>query len=235
MKITDLFVIKEKEHTVERKKANRAIAYVTYAFAILFAFLIVYLLWYTYFRGPEDINNSYNPRQDIYAKRVIRGEILSRNGDVLAYTDTDENGNEKRVYPYGPLFAHAVGFSTHGKTGVELNTNIRLLTSNRPVLERVSNALSGNKSIGDNVVTTLDPYIQKAAYDALSTYKGAIIATDIKTGEILCLVSKPDFDPNSIATDWDRINDDKESSALLNRVTQGLYPPGSTFKIVTAM
>ncbi|MCR4741091.1 MAG: penicillin-binding protein 2 [Lachnospiraceae bacterium] len=235
MKFSELFTIRDKEHRVERKKENRAIAYITYAFVLIFVVLIVYLLWYTYFRGPEDINNSYNPRQDIYAARVVRGGILSRDGEVLACTEKHENGDEERVYPYGPLFAHAVGFSTHGKTGVELNTNIRLLTSNRPVLERASNALSGKKSAGDNVITTLDLGMQKAAYDALASYKGAIVASDVKTGEILCMVSKPDFDPNTIDTDWERINADTGSGILLNRATQGLYPPGSTFKIITTL
>ncbi len=220
---------------IDKKRANRSIAYVTYAFVLLFLVLIVYIVYYTIFRGPEDINNSYNSRQDIYAKRVVRGQILSRNGDILAKSVTDESGREEREYPYGPLFAHAVGFSEKGKLGVEANANIRLLTSNRPLTERVINDFRGEKNLGNDVYTTLDPDIQRAAYDALGSYKGAVIATDIKTGEILCMVSKPDFDPNLIEEEWDEINSDQKKGALLNRVTQGLYPPGSTFKIVTTL
>ena len=77
--------------------------------------------------------------------------------------------------------------------------------------------------------------MQEAAYNALGVYDGAIIATNPKTGEVLAMVSKPGFDPNEIASVWEDLIEDDESSVLLNRATQGLYPPGSTFKIVTAL
>ncbi|MCR4923223.1 MAG: penicillin-binding protein 2 [Lachnospiraceae bacterium] len=226
---------KESPAETERRRSNRSIAYVAAFFSVLFFVLIAYIVEYTYYEAPEDINNTYNPRQDIYAKRVVRGCIFSRDGDILAKTDTDDQGNEKREYPYGPLFAHVVGFSTHGKTGVESSANIRLLTSNKFVTERMVNILEGEKNKGDCVITTLDLDMQKAAYEALGSYRGAIVATDIKSGEILCMVSKPDFDPNYIADNWEAINSDPNSSVLLNRATQGLYPPGSTFKIVTML
>jgi peptidoglycan glycosyltransferase len=86
------------------------------------------------------------------------------------------------------------------------------------------------------VYTTLDVHLQEVAYNALSARKGAIIVSNPKTGEILAMVSKPDFDPNEIATQWDSLIADKSPDAkLLNRATQGIYPPGSTFKIVTAL
>lgn len=91
------------------------------------------------------------------------------------------------------------------------------------------------KKPGDNVITTLDYKLQKTAYNALGSYKGAVVAMEPSTGKILAMVSKPDYDPNNVSKDWSKlISGNSTESALLNRATQGLYPPGSTFKIMTA-
>ena len=216
-------------------QGNREILVITYVFIAAFLSLIFYLLYFTQFVGHDLINNPYNKRQDLYAKRVTRGDILSRDGEILATTLTDENGMEVRTYPYGNLFAHAVGFSTHGRTGVESFENFNLLTSDVYIGERIANDFAGEKSPGNKVVTTFDLYMQQVADVSLGDRRGAVIATDVKTGEILVLLSKPDFDPNTIRLRWDEINADSDRSALLNRVSMGLYPPGSTFKVVTAL
>lgn len=88
--------------------------------------------------------------------------------------------------------------------------------------------------MGDSVVTTLNLELQEAAYDALGNYKGAVVVMEPSTGKILAMVSKPDFDPNTVAENWDFLNTDQDS-VLLNRATQGQYAPGSTFKVVTAL
>ncbi|MFR4126786.1 MAG: penicillin-binding transpeptidase domain-containing protein [Roseburia inulinivorans] len=96
--------------------------------------------------------------------------------------------------------------------------------------------LQGEKNTGDNVVTTLNYDLQDTAYEALGKYDGAIVVMEPSTGKILAMVSKPDYDPNNIAEDWDELTaEDSESSVLLNRATQGLYPPGSVFKIFTTL
>ncbi|MCR5791272.1 MAG: penicillin-binding protein 2 [Lachnospiraceae bacterium] len=230
-----MLFIRNKSLSAGRKAENKNIAHITYAFVILFIAMIAYIGYFTYFKAPDFINSSYNSRQELYAKKVVRGKILSKDGEVLAETVTNEDGSETRRYPCRNLFAHAVGYSTKGKTGVELLANFTLLTSDAFILDRIRNDLNGVKNIGDNVITTLDPAMQAAAYNALGSYRGAVIAMDVKTGEILCMVSKPDFDPNNIVQAWDEINADTEQSALLNRVTNGLYPPGSTFKMVTLL
>ena len=89
--------------------------------------------------------------------------------------------------------------------------------------------------MGDNVYTTLNVDLQETAYEALGDREGAVVVMEPSTGRILAMVSKPDFDPNEIATDWESISGDEESSVLVNRATQGLYPPGSTFKIFTTL
>ena len=76
--------------------------------------------------------------------------------------------------------------------------------------------------------TTLDVKLQEVADQALGVYRGAIIVTEPSSGKILAMVSKPDYDPNQIEEIWDSLVEDKESGILLNRTTQGLYPPGST-------
>lgn len=219
-----------------KNSKNREFAVVTYLFVFLFVALIGYFVYFEAVKSEEFINSSYNKRQDLFAKTVVRGEIQDRNGNVLAETVTDSTGKETRNYPYGKTFAHVVGYATNGKSGIESSMNFRLLSSHAFFLERLGNEFQGEKNIGDNVVTTLDLTLQQTAYDALGSHDGAVIVLEPSTGKILAMVSKPDFDPNTIAENWDKITaDDNKESVLLNRATQGLYPPGSTFKIFTTL
>lgn len=104
--------------------------------------------------------------------------------------------------------------------GVELDANFNLLRSNAFVLERVINELKGEKNQGDDMVTTLNYQLQRAAYEGMGNYDGAVIALEPSTGKVLAMISKPDFNPNTIARDWEKlVNGD--SSVLLNRTTQG--------------
>ncbi len=204
-------------------------------FSVLMIALIVNIVIYMKRDSAEAINNNYNnSRQEIIAKQNIRGRILSRDGDVLAGTNI-ENGQEVRIYPYRNLFAHVVGYAVKGKAGIENSESMNLLLSHEKMSDKIQNQLSSAKNYGDNVITTLDVDLQKTAYDALGAYNGAVVVTEVSTGKVLAMVSKPDFDPNEIADIWDGIVADENSSVLLNRATQGLYPPGSTFKIVSAL
>lgn len=196
--------------------------------------MIGYLVYFNVFRSKEIINSPYNVRLDSMADRVVRGEIQDKDGNVLAKTEVDSNGNETRVYPYGDLYAHVVGYDSHGKSGLESSENFNLLTSNASFLEKFIKEFKEEKNIGDNVITTLDTELQQAADDALGKYKGAVVVLEVTTGKILALVSKPNFDPNRIAKDWKELSASKES-VLLNRATQGAYAPGSVFKLVTTL
>ncbi len=197
--------------------------------------MMTYTCHYAITHQQELINNSYNGRQEIFAAQNTRGSIFAAGGQVLAETQTDAEGNERRVYPYDNLFAHAVGYATNGRFGVEAAANYYLINSNAKLSDKVASNVAGSKYPGDSVVTTLDVGLQEVAAKSLGVYKGAIIVSEPSTGRILAMVSKPDFNPNEIDTLWDGLIQDKESTVLLNRVTQGLYPPGSTFKIVTAL
>ena len=228
----------DKEKSPKRKKKIRSypIIVLTLFYTCLFIALLIYVGKYAYSNRQTLMDNNYNTRQQILLKQNSRGRIYSRDGEVLAYTDKDENGNDKRVYPYDKEFAHVVGYSTNGKMGIEALANYYLINTSIDLSDKVSYDTKGSKYPGDNVYTTLDVHLQEVAYNALSARKGAVIVSDPKTGEILAMVSKPDFDPNGISEQWESLIADKSPDAkLLNRATQGLYPPGSTFKIVTAL
>ena len=233
-------MVSDKKNTPRKAapnpKANNCILGITYLMVALFLGLAVYMGYFLQVRSEDVINNSYNARLDSFSDRIVRGKIMAGDGTVLAETQVDADGNETRVYYYGSVFDHAVGYSAKGKTGIEALANFYLLTSHVNLLEQVGNELSGRKNPGDNVYTTLDAELQQAAYAALGDRKGVVIAMEPDTGKVLAMVSKPGYDPNTLLQDWDWLTDGGNGEGqLLNRATQGLYPPGSTFKIVTAL
>ena len=204
-------------------------------FVGLFLVLLGYIGYFQVKKSQDIIRSPYNARQNSNAKRVTRGTIVDKNGNVLAKTDTAADGSETREYPYGNAFAHVVGYNVQGKSGIESLGNYDLLTSDENFLIKLKNEFQDKKNMGNTVVTTLDADLQEAAYQALGDKKGAVVAMEPKTGKILAMVSKPDFDPNTIAANWEQLVNDETNSSLLNRATMGQYPPGSTFKIVTAL
>ncbi len=218
------------------EKSNHSLLRVTYLMLALFVCMIVYFGYFIQVQAMDVINNSYNSRLELFAERTVRGEIISSDGQVLAKTEVQDDGTEKRVYPYGSLFAHSVGYASPGKTGIEDLVNFYLLSSHENVVDQIINELSDKKNTGDSVITTLDTRLQKAASDALNGRKGAVAALDPRTGKILAMVSEPGFDPNTIEQNWNSlISSDNTQGQLLNRASQGLYPPGSVFKILTLL
>lgn len=229
---------KNKREKGGRKGGNREILVVTYLLSAMFFGLIGYFVYFMVVQSKDVINNSYNQRQTLLAQRVVRGKIFGSKGEVLAETVSDGMGGETRSYPYGRLFTHVVGHSSQGKTGVELSENFNLLTSNDNPVTNFQKKMEGKKTIGDNAVTTLNVDLQKVAYDELGSHRGAVVVMEPSTGKILAMVSKPDYDPSPSSLDiqWNTlVADENEESCLVNRATQGLYPPGSTFKIMTTL
>nr|WP_236354834.1 penicillin-binding transpeptidase domain-containing protein [Konateibacter massiliensis] len=234
-------ILEERQDKQKRKRKknsdNRELSVVVYIFVGLFILLMGYFVYYNVMISPTAINSSYNKRQDLFAKKVVRGEIRSADGKVLAKTNVSDDKTETREYPYNNIYAHVVGYSTKGKAGLESLMNFSLLRSNAPLLERVVKEFQGVKNTGDNVITTLDSKIQETAYNALGSHNGAIVVMEADTGKILAMVSKPDYNPNNIDSLWDSLvaAENTEDSSLLNRATQGKYPPGSTFKMLTLL
>lgn len=226
--------MKEKRPT---KKLNREMALITYLFLFLFLVMAGYMIYFVVHESDNVLNNPQNKRQELMAKRVTKGNILSDSGKKLAYTRTEKSGEETRVYPYAGLFAHVVGRTSHGVTGIESMEGYTMLTSSINPIAGMVNELKGGKNPGNNVVTTLNLNLSQVAGDALGSRKGAVVVMEPDTGKILVMVSKPTYNPNGLsAKEWERLTaNDEEDSPLYNRAVQGLYPPGSTFKLYTAL
>ena len=226
----------ERKRSSRERSSNREMAVVTYIFIVIFLLLFVYVIYFIVHDSDRVLNNPANKRAEIWAKHVTRGSILSSDNKELART-VISGKKEVREYPYGGLFVHVVGRSSHGSTGLESSENYELLNSNLNPVDRMINEFNGKKSPGNNVVTTLSLRMSLAAAEALGSRRGAVVAMDPKNGRIKVMVSSPRYDPGSLTDEkWDEIsNDTADESPLINRATQGLYPPGSTFKMYTAL
>lgn len=225
-------MIDKKTHRLIRKE----IYIVAGLFVGVFVAMIVYYVNYLRTDSKEFIYNAYNSRFSVFTDDVIRGNIYTADGKAMAKTVLDDEGNEKRVYPDERLFCHEVGYVGQGMAGLEAQYSFDLLKSNITLEDQINNNLAGAKNPGDSLYTTLDYDTQLAAFDGLGMFDGAVIAIEPETGRIVAMVSKPDYDPNTISTYWDDITDStKKKSVLVNRAIQGAYPPGSTFKIVTTV
>ena len=225
----------------EKKTARAHIIFFAVLFALLFGWMCFYFTQTAIENKVELFNNDYNKRDELLETRNLRGVIYAADEEtVLAETEVelDEEGaaRQTRTYPFGSVYAHAVGYSEMGGSGLEEYFKYDLLHSDIPLSDKVrhDNKANADERLypGNELITTLDPVLQQACYDAMQNYEGAVIVTEPKTGKILAMVSKPDYDPNEIEERWEELINDTESGTLLNRVTQGLYPPGSTFKIV---
>ncbi|MCU1412251.1 MAG: penicillin-binding protein 2 [Rhodoglobus sp.] len=174
-----------------------------------------------------------------------RGPILV-DGQPIAYsTPSGDDYKFQRVYTNGPLYAPITGYLTlnQGNTGLESELNDYLSgTSNDQFFDQINAIITGQTPKGASVELTIDPVVQQAAWDALGDYQGAVIAIRPKTGEIIAMVSKPTFDPNTLAVhdtaaviaQYNALLDDP-TGPLFNRTLEGaLDPPGSTFKLVVA-
>lgn len=227
--------IKTEQASESRKEQNKVFAKASYFFVLMFLSLCAYLVYFN-IADRETINSSsYNTKQDNKDTMVIRGSIYSSDGELLAVTNVAEDGSESRSYPYGRLFSHVVGYASNGRSGTEATYNTELTSCHASLFEQIKNEAQDVKIQGDSVNLSLDTLLQRAAYDALGNYSGAVVVLEPSTGRVLAMVSKPDFDPASISEDWETLNSENSGSPLLNRAVQGLYPPGSTFKILTTL
>ena len=204
---------------------------------VLFAVLIGFTSNWTVFGAESLRDNSKNRRELLEQQRIRRGVIRADDSSLLARSLRRPDDTFTRTYPEDRLFAHAIGYSftRFGRAGLEQSRNDALSgTTNE--LGTIFDRLSGGEPEGDDVRTTLDPGAQRAAIQGLNGRKGAVVALDPQTGAIKVMASVPDYDPNDLAQPgaFTRLNRDQDAP-LLNRATQAGYPPGSTFKVVTAI
>lgn len=213
-------------------KIRRSIKRIFGLYTAMFACLVISVIAIEL--NTDMSTSSYNPRMKKEYSDIMRGEIRDYNGVVLVETIKSDIGY-KRNYIYDREFAHILGYSKMGKTGVEAKYNFELTNVNHEIINRIKQLISGTDLKGNNVILTLDKKIQDKAYELLGNKKGSIIALEPSTGRILAMVSYPNFNPNTIEQDWEQLKSDSENSPLINRCTQGLYAPGSIYKIVTAL
>lgn len=199
---------------------------------VLCAVLVLHIVYISVFQADELAGNPLNQRTAAVQREVLRGRILTSDGKVLA-ENLPEGG---RSYPWGEAAAAITGYNGEniGGAGLEAHRNMELMGRSRDFsrLGPVAQLLQADK--GNDLETTIDSRAQDAAYEALSGSRGAAVVLDAKTGAILALVSTPAYDPNLVEADWQLLRG-REDSPLLNRAVQGLYPPGSTIKPLTAV
>ncbi|MBC7643803.1 MAG: penicillin-binding protein 2 [Thermoleophilia bacterium] len=218
---------------------NQRMARVFSVLLATFAAIVLLLSWWQLLAAGELRAKSSNNQRAYYEQRVKRGEIVSADGVVLARSrsETTKNGDVvwHRRYPERALAAHATGYSTIGRSrsGVEKSFNDYLTGPTRE-LATVISKLRGEDAIeGDSLKLTLDARAQRVAVKALGTRRGSVVALDPTTGKVLVMASTPGYDPNRVENGYGSILKNP-GAPLLNRSTQALYPPGSTFKVVVA-
>jgi peptidoglycan glycosyltransferase len=214
---------------------NKAISRVFLVGVVLFAALVVNLTWIMGVRADWYRERPENKLGLIEELRIKRGDILGFDGSVIA-TSTKRSGIYEREYPQSAVAPQLVGYasSRYGRSGVERQYNPEL-TGQTDVLsvEHWMDRLLGRRPEGADVRLTLVPAVQETAQEALGGQVGAIVAIDPATGAIIASASSPSYDPGALEDSWDDLAADADAP-LLNRPTQGLYQPGSSFKVVTA-
>jgi peptidoglycan glycosyltransferase len=217
---------------------NRQILQVFGLFMALFAVLVGFTTYWSVLDAEGLEDNQANRRPLIEEQRIPRGIIFASDGRTRIAVNRAEGRGEDRVfvreYPTGGTFAHPVGYSfiRNGRRSLELSRNSDL-TGEEDEFESLFSGLQGQAREGFDVVTNLSVAGTEAAVNGLAGRKGAVVAIEPQTGKVRVMVSIPEYDPNLIPSNFGRINDDP-NQPLLNRTTQELYPPGSTFKVVTA-
>jgi penicillin-binding protein A len=204
-------------------------------FCVLFVALIAQLTYVQVVAAPDYNVHPANTLAVEEQMKVERGVIISADGVELA-VNKEEGQYFWREYPQGGITSPWLGYNslTYGRAGVERVYNEEL-SGQSGVLGVLSywDTILGRQHRGADLKLTINMAVQQVAADALGDRKGAVIALDPRTGAVLAMVSYPRYDPNKVDSLWEDINSD-EDKPLLNRATQGLYPPGSAFKIIVA-
>ncbi|MFB8774095.1 peptidoglycan D,D-transpeptidase FtsI family protein [Streptomyces broussonetiae] len=211
-------------------------------FTLLLVFaLLVRATWVQFYEGQALADDRNNRRNAIETYAAPLGDIIVA-GDAVTGSARTSGGDlaYKRTYTDGELYAAVTGYASQAYAPTQLEgIYADLLNGTDTRLKTVMDTLTGQRADPGDVVTTIDPDVQKAAYEALGDKKGAAVAIDPSTGRILGVVSTPSYDPsaltdaNTAGSAWQRLNAD-EDKPLTNRALRQPLPPGSTFKLVVA-
>lgn len=225
---------------------NQPIRRLSMVVAVMFVLLLVASTWIQVLgaQGIREASDNRRTQLDSYARE--RGQILLGGQPIARSTEVEDDLEWQRVYSDPELYSHVTGYFsfTYG-SGAGLESASDGLLSGRDdqlFYDRLTDTIAGREPRGASLELTIDPDAQQAAEQALGDQRGAVVALDPSTGDILAMVSHPNFDPSPLASHdvpteraaWERYTED-ETQPMVNRAIGGnLYPPGSTFKIVTA-
>ncbi|MFV2117267.1 peptidoglycan D,D-transpeptidase FtsI family protein [Streptomyces sp. Act-28] len=223
---------------------NKPLRHIAIFCGLLVLALLVRNNWLQFVRADELNSHERNRRVTIERYASVRGDIIVDGKPITGSVDSkDPLYQYKRTYVDGPMWAPVTGYASqaYGSNQLEkLNDSILTGNDDRLFFDRTLSMFTGEQKKGGNVVTTLSGAAQKAAYEGLGDKKGAVAAIDPQTGKILALVSTPSYDPGTFAgysgkdeDAWVALEKDKDKPKL-NRALREIYPPGSTFKVVTA-
>lgn len=214
---------------------NRRIRAMAIFFSLSFALIILNLSYLQTFGAKKILSSPANRRALVKEAQIERGRILSSDGSVLAESVLSSGASFKRRYPLGETAAGVVGFDSlkYGRSGIELALNDHLLgRAEDGTLQEFLDRLSGNNPPGSDIILSIRLAVQEAAEKSLGGKRGAVVALDPASGAILAMATSPTFDPMLLEDSWQVLIDDP-AAPLINRATQGLYPPGSSFKILS--
>lgn len=233
-----------------KERETKNIKNIMIVYLVLLLGLIGYITYFYLFKAPKINEMPSNSVALARENNVIRGKILDSEMQPIAESEKTDADSQKRIYPYGDLYAAAIGYTSpiYGTTGMENIYNKQLTTYDAESFSQMLKSFSLKKAfenrgkdatprIGNSVVTTLNTPLQKVAWDALGQNIGAVVALQPKTGDVLAMVSKPTFNPNNLKAEMTQVANDeaigKPNTSLINGATHNPSAPGSVFKTVT--
>jgi peptidoglycan glycosyltransferase len=218
---------------------NRQIVKLFGFIVVLFAVLVGFTSYWSVFDAKALKEERANSRPLLEQQQIRRGRILAADGTVIAKSVAKGKGDALRFvrrYPEGSLYGHPIGYSfvREGDSEFERFHNDTLVGEDSE-FGSILDELTGHNQEGNDIVTNLDPVAQRTALSDLEEQGfGAVVAIEPSTGAVKVMASNKPYDPNRIPYDLGKLIHNEIETPLLNRATQGLYPPGSTFKVVTA-
>lgn len=240
----------EPELSKKEQNPKKNIKQIMVVYLVLLFGLIGYITYFYLFQAPKINKMPANAIQMAKSSNVLRGSIYDSEMQPIAESERLDATNQKRIYPYGDLYAAAIGYAStrYGNTGMEEIYNSQLTTYDPLSLAdyiKTYGLKSAVKNrgkdlapqVGDSIVTTLNTPLQKTAWEALGDNDGAVVAIEPKTGAVLAMVSKPTFNPNNLSKEMQQVANDeamgKPNKSLINQATHDPSAPGSVFKTVT--
>lgn len=214
---------------------NRKLILLLGIITLLFLLVVFYLVYFQLFKANYLNNDIRNARNYSDESNVKRGNIYDKNGTLLTYSEK-VNDTYKRFNEYNHIYSNIIGYSHNrlGKSNIEAYYNRDLLniTNNADIFTRLDSIV--DDSAKSDLYLTIDNDIQRGLWEIFGNNKGSLIVAKPKTGEIVSLITKPTFNVNRLEENWSEIIS-SEDGVLLNRATQGMYEPGSIFKVLTSV